>query len=280
MCYEPSIMKNFVVGDIQGCYKGLRKLLKKAKFDPTTDKLWAVGDLIARGPESLETMQYLYDLGEQFETVLGNHDLHLLAIAHGIGKAKPQDKLSDLIQHKNFTRYIDYLLTKPLAVSPSENTLITHAGLYPQWSISKALKLSSEVQKQLQTDKPGKFLASMYGNMPNIWDKSLESENRYRFIVNACTRMRFLYTDKSLDFATKCHPQNAPSNLTPWFMLPNNKVDAQHTILFGHWASLLGEIPKTSPLKARVLALDTGYVWGNTLSLYCIEDKQVIKYKA
>lgn len=273
-------MKNFVVGDIQGCYKGLRKLLKKAKFDPTEDKLWAVGDLIARGPESLETMQYLYDLGDRFDTVLGNHDLHLIAIAHGISKAKPQDKLESLTKHKKFSTYIDYLLTKPLAISPKTDTLITHAGLYPRWSINKAMKLSAEVQVRLMSSNPTNFLSNMYGNMPTSWDKSLQNDNRHRFIVNACTRMRFLHTDRSLDFATKCHPQNAPSNLSPWFIYPNDKVNANNTIIFGHWASLMGQIPKKSELKAKVLALDTGYVWGNTLSLYCIEDEHIIQYQA
>lgn len=273
-------MKNFVVGDIQGCYKGLRKLLKKAEFDPKQDKLWAVGDLIARGPQSLETMQYLYDLGDHFDTVLGNHDLHLMAIAHGIGKPKSQDKLEALINHKKFPIYIDYLLSKPLAISPAPNTLITHAGLYPKWSIKKALKLSKEVQEQLSAKKPKAFLTSMYGNKPNLWHKSLEGDNRLRFIVNACTRMRFVKDDKSLDFLAKSHPQNAPSHLKPWFMAKNRKVDESDTIIFGHWASLLGHIPQNKKIEAKVIALDTGYVWGNTMSLYCIETQEIIRYQA
>jgi len=273
-------MKNFVVGDIQGCYKGLRKLLKKAKFDPKTDKLWAVGDLIARGSESLETMQYLVDLGDSFETVLGNHDLHLVAIAHGLGKPKPQDKLDSLIKHKKFSSYIDYLLSKPLAVSPQSNLLITHAGLYPKWSIERALELSSEVQSQLQSKDPTAFLSSMYGNMPNLWHKDMEGDNRYRFIVNACTRMRFVNKDKSLEFTNKSHPQNAPAHLLPWFMLKNSKVNAEDTIIFGHWASLMGQIPNKTGIKGKAIALDTGYVWGNTLSLYCIESQKIIQQQA
>jgi bis(5'-nucleosyl)-tetraphosphatase (symmetrical) len=273
-------MKNYVVGDIQGCYSGLRQVLKKAKFNPNKDKLWAVGDLIARGPESYETTKYLSDLGEHFDTVLGNHDLHLMAIAHGIAKPKPQDKLEKLIKHKNFSSYIDFLLQKPLALSPAANTLITHAGLYPAWSHKKTLKLSYEIQEELQSGNPKKFLTSMYGSMPNRWDKSLKAENRYRFIVNACTRMRYVHSDNSLDFATKCHPQNAPSGLLPWFLAKNEKAKAKETIIFGHWASLMGKLPKTIGIPSTVIPLDTGFVWGNVMSLYCIESQKIIRHQA
>ena len=253
-------MRNYVVGDIQGCYKGLLKLLVKAGFRPHKDKLWAVGDLVARGPDSLATMEYLYDLGPHFETVLGNHDLHLIACAYGVSRPKPQDKLEPLIQHKYFSRYIDFLLTKPLAIAPTQNTLISHAGLYPNWSISKALKLSQEIETQLQGEHIKKFLSNMYGNLPSKWHKNLEGYARYRFIINAFTRMRFVYKGTTLDFETKCHPKNAPSHITPWFKHQNSSLKSSQTLLFGHWASLLGEVPNSLPIDASVIALDTGYV--------------------
>ena len=281
-------MKNFVVGDIQGCYKGLRKLLNKAGFNPNKDKLWAVGDLIARGPDSLATLAYLYDLGPHFETVLGNHDLHLIACAYGISKPKSQDKLEPLMKHKHFSRYIDFLRQKPLAVSPAKKILISHAGLYPTWSVKKALKLSSEVQTSLQSDQIEDLLCNMYGNLPSKWDKNLKGHARNRFIINAFTRMRYVHKDLSLDFDSKCHPKNASANLTPWFESENTFVKNTHTLIFGHWASLLGEIPTYSknPLqnhannRANIIALDTGYVWGNKMTLYCLETKSTINISA
>lgn len=272
--------KNYVIGDIQGCYKGLRASLKKVKFNPNEDKLWAVGDLIARGPDSLSTLEYLHDLGTQFDTVLGNHDLHLVATAFGINTPKPQDRLNSLIKDKYFDKYIDFLLTKPLAIKPNENSIITHAGLYPKWSFKKALALSDEIQAQLTGSNPKNVLANMYGNIPNAWDKSLTGHARNRFIVNAFTRMRYLNHDYSLDFKSKCHPSYADKEIIPWYLALNPKLKAKQTIYFGHWAALLGEIPSKTPNPAKILALDTGYVWGNKLSIFCIEDKKLFQYQA
>jgi bis(5'-nucleosyl)-tetraphosphatase (symmetrical) len=273
-------MKHYVVGDIQGCYKGLTKILKKAGFRPSKDILWAVGDLVARGPDSLSTMEFLYDLGPHFDTVLGNHDLHLIASAYGISKPKTQDKLDKLLKHEKIDTYIDFLCSKPLAASPLKDTFISHAGLYPGWSPSKAIKLSKEVEGQLQGKKRESFLNNMYGNLPNEWDKELEGYARYRFIVNALTRMRFVHKDKALDFDTKCHPKNAGKELLPWFNHENSALSASQTLLFGHWASLLGNIPTTLPIPAKVIALDTGYVWGNKMRLYCLETQEFFHLQA
>lgn len=264
-------MKHYVIGDIQGCYKGLRKLLKLAKFKPEKDKLVAVGDLVARGPDSLATLEYLYDLGEHFDTVLGNHDLHLLALAHGVGQQKPQDKLNTLLKSKHLPKYVDFLLQKPLALAPQKNVFISHAGLYPAWSIKKALKLSAEVQSQLQGENATKFLRNMYGSEPNKWDAKLRGTKRYRFIVNAFTRMRYLDENLALDFTTKCHPSMAQSNAIPWYLFKNKQLTKKQTLLFGHWASLVGELPKQLPNPATLHALDTGFVWGKSLTTYCLE---------
>lgn len=267
-------MKNYVIGDIQGCYKGLSKVLKAVDFKPYEDKLWAVGDLIARGPDSLQTMAFLKDMGEHFDTVLGNHDLHLLAAAHGVSKVKPQDKLAALMKDSQFPAYIDFLLQKPLALSPKDNILITHAGLYPRWSFKKAHKLSRKVQKQLLAPNPTQFFKDMYGNSPHMWSKTLLPAEKRRFAVNALTRMRYVDASLALDFDTKTHPRNAPKQLQPWFNVNNAKTNKSELIIFGHWASLLGQIPKNIASPAKVIALDTGYVWGNKMSLYCLETQK------
>ncbi|MFT5312949.1 MAG: bis(5'-nucleosyl)-tetraphosphatase (symmetrical), partial [Paraglaciecola sp.] len=193
-------MSNYIVGDIQGCYSGLRKLLKKAKFDPAHDKLWAVGDLVGRGPESLQTLGFLYALGDRFETVLGNHDLHLLAIYCGIRPVKPADKLDELLAAKELPLYIKWLRTKHLAIKLDEHTLLTHAGLYPLWSIDKALSLSAEINAQLTGKQWRLLLQQMYSNDPSCWKKSLQDMPRWRFIINAFTRMRYLENDCKLEF--------------------------------------------------------------------------------
>lgn len=268
-------MKNYVVGDIQGCYKGLRKLLQAAGFDASKDKLWAVGDLIARGPESLETLKFLNDLGSaHFDTVLGNHDLHLIAMAHGISAPKPVDKLEPLMKHKSFNELIDWLSTKKLALKPAKRHFISHAGLYPMWSTKKALALSDEVSEALTGAKQLKFLKSMYGNTPTVWNDNLAGTERLRFVVNAFTRMRFL-RNNALEFKTKCHPNAAPAGLTPWYLYPNAKLKKKKIVLFGHWASLMGETN-----NENIIALDTGFVWGKKMSLYCIESKQLFSQQA
>ncbi|MFQ3207119.1 MAG: bis(5'-nucleosyl)-tetraphosphatase (symmetrical) [Glaciecola sp.] len=268
-------MNNYVVGDIQGCYKGLRKLLKSAGFDPKTDKLWAVGDLIARGPQSLETLMFLKDLGTpHFDTVLGNHDLHLIAMAYGISTPKPVDKLDPLIKHKCFDELIDWLCTKKLALKPAKNHLISHAGLYPMWSTKKAISLSDEVSEALMGSHRLQFLKKMYGNSPAIWNDNLEGADRLRFVVNAFTRMRFLNGD-ALEFRTKCHSDLAPAELTPWYRCPNPSLKENKVLLFGHWASLMGETN-----NEKIIALDTGFVWGKQMTLYCIETKQFFSQQA
>lgn len=268
-------MKNYVVGDIQGCYKGLRKVLKLAGFNANEDKLWAVGDLIARGPQSLDTLEYLHDLGsEHFDTVLGNHDLHLIAMAHGIASPKPVDKLEPLMKHRSFSTLIDWLCTKQLALKPVKHHFISHAGLYPAWSIKKALALSKEVNTALNGTQKTKFLKSMYGNTPTVWSDDLEGEQRLRFVVNAFTRMRFL-NGQALEFKTKCHPETAPNDLIPWFDQHNPKLKKKKVLIFGHWASLMGQTNKSS-----VIGLDTGFVWGKKLSLYCIETREYFCHEA
>ncbi len=264
-------MTDFVVGDIQGCYSGLRRLLDKAEFDSANDKLWAVGDLVARGPESLETLKYLYGLGGSFDTVLGNHDLHFLAIYSGFKDAKRSDYLAPLLNHKHVERYVHWLRNKPLALKPRKNVLITHAGLYPNWSVKKALDLSAEIHNQLTGDNWQMLLKDMYGNDPVKWCKELKGMPRWRFIINAFTRMRFLTDQRELEFSTKTAPDASPENIFPWFNLPNSKLKDQHLIIFGHWAALMGH---TS--SKQFVGLDTGYVWGNQLTMLNLDKNKTL----
>ena len=255
-------MTDYIVGDIQGCYSGLKTLLNKVEFNPDNDKLWAVGDLVGRGPESLETLQFLHSLGDRFNTVLGNHDLHLLAIYCGFKQAKPADKLDALLASKNLPTYISWLRTKPLALMIDKNTLMTHAGLYPLWSFETALELSAEVGEQLQSSDWKSLLEKMYDNSPSMWVPELKDYSRWRFIINAFTRMRFIENHAQLNFKCKSSPSLAPPELSPWFKIHNGSFKENQHILFGHWAALQGNTE-----SQRIIALDTGYVWGQTLTI-------------
>jgi bis(5'-nucleosyl)-tetraphosphatase (symmetrical) len=258
---------DYIIGDIQGCFDGLKKLLTSVSFDPTKDKLIAVGDLIGRGPQSLETLQYLYSLGQQFDTVLGNHDLHLLAIYSGVRQAKANDKLDKLLGDKNIATYIHWLRGKPLALAIDDNTLVSHAGLYPQWSIKQALQLSDECSALLQSSNWQSHLGQMYGNKPDTWSVALSGDERMRFIINAFTRMRYMYDAKKLEFKFKDAPTLAPQNLLPWFDIPNKNLFDNNRLIFGHWATLAGQTN-----NKQFIGLDTGYIWGQQLTMWQVQN--------
>lgn len=260
-------MADYVVGDIQGCFDGLTKLLNLVNFDPAKDKLIAVGDLVGRGPQSLETLQYLYSLGSQFDTVLGNHDLHLLAVYSGIRQAKANDKLDALLNDSQIKTYISWLRTKPLALALEPNTLVTHAGLYPMWSVEQALALSAQCSERIQSADWQSHLAQMYGDKPLQWSDKLEGAKRWRFCINAFTRMRYLSEGQKLDFNCKDAPESAPSELSPWFSIPNKYISDTTRLVFGHWATLAGKTQH--PLR---LGLDTGYIWGQKMTMWQVQN--------
>ncbi|MDC8830028.1 symmetrical bis(5'-nucleosyl)-tetraphosphatase [Alteromonas gilva] len=268
-------MSTYIVGDIQGCYSGLRNLLNALAFDPANDTLYAVGDLIARGEDSLSTVQLLRDLGTSFKCVLGNHDLHMLAVSQGIKKVKDKDKLKPLLNSPALPDIIDWYRQWPLAMRIDEHHTMAHAGLYPGWSVAQILALSDEVSDQLKSNNWQSLLKNMYGDGPKKWQDKLTGIERQRFIINATTRMRFISKGSELDLKTKCAPGAAPSGLKPWFDVNNPQLPSSHTIVFGHWAALMGKTDST-----QFLALDTGYVWGNTLTAWCKETKQTISVKA
>ena len=238
-----------------------------------------MGDLVARGEDSLSTLRFLKSLGDNFNSVLGNHDLHLLAVVNGIRKPKKSDKLDDLLSASDLPEMIDWLRQFPLAMKIDKRSIMVHAGLYPKWSIDKAVSLSDEVSTILKSDNYANFLSSMYGNSPDNWSEKWTGEARLRFIVNACTRMRFVYSDGTLDFDNKSHPSavshSTSSTIMPWFERKNEQLLANQRVVFGHWAALSGQTN-----SAQFIGLDTGYVWGQSMTMLNISSDTLVTVKA
>ncbi|MDP2714496.1 symmetrical bis(5'-nucleosyl)-tetraphosphatase [Rheinheimera sp.] len=259
-------MATYVIGDLQGCYDVLQRLLQRISYDPTQDKLWFCGDLIARGPQSLQCLQFVKSLGDNAVCVLGNHDLHFIACYYGFNSVKAKDLLQPLLDSPQLDELVQWLRHLPLLyISPDQRYLLVHAGLAPQWSLNDAITLTNEVQ-QLLRDDPQTLLGVMYGNQPDSFAAGLSAEQRWRFTVNSCTRMRFCREDGTLELKEKGHPRYQTA-LVPWYEFWRNKPHPE--LFFGHWAALNGYSP-----VADIHALDTGCVWGNALTAYCIETQQ------
>lgn len=253
-------MAVYAIGDIQGCYDDLRKLLDRLNFTPANDKLWVAGDLVNRGPESLQTLRFIKSLGSRAKVVLGNHDLHLLAMAHGSRKPKPNDTAREVLDAPDSADLLLWLQHQPLIHhSRKRRWTMVHAGIPPQWTLEQAIKHAGEVETVLRSDQAEDFFTTMYGNTPSLWDDALQGEERLRYIVNAFTRMRYCRSDDSLDFSANMSPHHAPFGLTPWFYIPERKTHTER-IVFGHW-STAGYLD-----DANVIALDTGCVWGGELT--------------
>ncbi|PSW10588.1 bis(5'-nucleosyl)-tetraphosphatase [Photobacterium rosenbergii] len=259
-------MSTYLVGDIQGCLDDLRQLLDTASFDPQHDQLWLTGDLVARGPLSLETLRFIKGLGKQATTVLGNHDLHLLAVAQGIAKNKPKDKLQPILDAPDRDELLNWLRQQPLlAEHPEFPFVMTHAGVPACWNLQQAREQAREVENVLQGEDYLWLLENMYGNGPDAWSADLQGIERYRFTINAFTRMRFCYPDGRLDMACKLSPENTSDNqLVPWFTLKRPEMNKR--MIFGHWAALMGYEDD------HAIGLDTGCVWGNSMTLLRWED--------
>jgi len=259
-------MATYVVGDIQGCYDELYQLLDLVAFNPANDELWLTGDLVARGPQSLETLRFVCGLGQRATTVLGNHDLHLLAVAAGIRQAKGKDRLEPLLTAPDRDALLDWLARQPLmAIHPQHGFVMTHAGIHPAWHIHHALSYAHEVEQILRGPERLTLLREMYGDGPAYWEEGLAGSKRWRFIINAFTRMRYCERKTLvMDFNYKGPLAKAPKGLQPWFKLRHR---GEPTIIFGHWASLLGQTGEPT-----IIGLDTGCVWGNQLTLLRWED--------
>jgi len=262
-------MTSYAVGDIQGCLEPLLKLLKTVSFDPASDQLIAVGDLINRGPQSLETLRFCHSLGDSFKTVLGNHDLHLLAVAHGVRSPTSKDTLDEILAAPDREELLAWLQQQPLLLSIDDYTVV-HAGIPPIWNLAQARSLAAEVNEVLCSDRRGEYFNHMYGNHPLVWSEDLQGPERWRVITNYLTRMRFCTPDGILELESK-DAISAPAPFAPWFEHQNRKM-AQDKIIFGHWAALEGR-----DCGHNVFALDTGCVWGGPMRLMNLDTKAYIE---
>lgn len=249
---------HWLVGDIQGCDDALARLLAEIGYSPSRDHLHALGDLVNRGPRSLAVLRRLRALEGSATCLLGNHDLHLLALAHGVRRAHRSDTLHEVLAAPDRDAWLDWLRQRPLA-DQAQGWLLVHAGVPPQWDVAQTLALAHEVEAVLRGADLAAFLGLMYGNQPARWSEALHGVERWRFVVNALTRMRFVAADGTLDFQVKEGADAAPPGLLPWFEAPGRRTLGT-PVAFGHW-STLGLIDRPD-----LLALDTGCVWGGSLS--------------
>lgn len=254
---------NYLVGDLQGCGEALDRLLVALAFSPSRDHAYFLGDLVNRGPASLATLRRLQGLGGSATCLLGNHDLHLLAIAHGVRPAKRGDTVNDILEAPDRPALVDWLCRQRMAVH-EQGWLMVHAGVVPQWDLDQTLQLAGEVERQLRGPGLNDFLHVMYGDEPARWDPALTGNDRLRFVVNTLTRIRFCSRDGTLDFKTKEGVTASTPDMMPWFDVPGRRTQGV-PIAFGHW-STLGLIDRPD-----LLSLDTGCVWGGQLTAVCVD---------
>ncbi|MCF7964384.1 MAG: symmetrical bis(5'-nucleosyl)-tetraphosphatase [Methylobacter tundripaludum] len=251
-------MSIYAIGDIQGCFDELLRLLDAISFNEQSDQLWFAGDLVNRGPKSLETLRFVKSLGDAAITVLGNHDLHLLAASCAPKIANKKDSLLPILEAPDRDELIDWLRHRPL-FHFNDDFCMVHAGLPPQWDFKKTQKMASLVEQVLQGPDYQAFLKQMYGNKPNLWSSSLKGVARLRFIVNCFTRMRYCDVNGRLDFIHSGPVGSQPKGLVPWFEAPKRK-NTDMRIIFGHWSSL-GYYE-----GSNCYAIDTGCLWGGQLT--------------
>lgn len=262
-------MSIYAIGDVQGCYGPLCRLLERIAYDPAADRLWFVGDLVNRGPESWHTLRFVRDLGERAVVVLGNHDLHLLAVAEGARKPHLEDTLDGILHAPDREELLAWLRRRPL-MHAAEGYAMVHAGLLPQWSVPRALALASEVEAALRSDAHHDLLRHMYGNTPAAWRDDLHGHARARVIINAMTRLRLCTAGGEMEFGHKADPAAGPPGYVPWFDVPG-RASAGTPIVCGHWAAL------GLMVRDDVIAVDTGCVWGRELTALRLEDRQVFQ---
>lgn len=255
-------MADYAIGDVHACLDPLQQLLETLKFDPACDRLWLTGDLVGRGPEPAATLRFIRGLGASADSVLGNHDLHCLAVAAGHARPRRKDRLEPLLQAADANELLEWLRQRPLMLDlPGLPYALVHAGIPPQWSVDSALTYAGEVEAILRGNDATQFFAHLYGNKPKHWDNQLQGWGRLRFIVNALTRMRFCNQQGGLEFAHNGPPEQAPADLAPWYAAPGNQLDPKRaTVITGHWSRLGCRQGK------GYIALDTGCLWGGALT--------------
>lgn len=263
-------MATYAIGDVQGCFASLKGLLQQIAFDPQRDRLWFVGDLVNRGPDSLATLRFIRSLGDRAVCVLGNHDLHLVAVAAGHGELREQDTLHATLDAPDAEELINWLRKRPLMHADNGYAMV-HAGLLPSWTVARALELAQEVEQKLSGRGYDAVLAGMYGNEPDRWNDRLRGEERRRVIINAMTRMRVCTVKGAMRLRYKGDGTELPSGVVPWFAVPERASRAT-PIIFGHWSAL------DLVLEPNVIGLDTGCLWGRKLSALRLEDRRLFQF--
>lgn len=270
-----TVRYNYVIGDVQGCFEALKALLKEIRFDPDQDFVWFAGDLVARGENSLGALRFIKKLVDNgvAATVLGNHDLTLLAYARGIKPIKDKDNVRDVIDAIDSDELIDWIRKQPMCLFPNEQTVLTHAGIPNIWDAAKTAELAKEVEAIIAHDDfevVDAFLKEMFGKEPTLWSDELEGHDRTRCIVNYLTRMRLTDAEGRLEYSFKDSLDDPmPEGFKPWFEF-ESKTAVTHQIVFGHWAALQGKT-----ISERIQNVDGGCVWGNQLMAYRLEDQQM-----
>jgi len=264
---EGTPVSHYAIGDIQGCHAEFCHLLELVGFSARDDRLWLVGDLVNRGPDSLAVLREVKRLGAAAVTVLGNHDLHLLTVAAGHARPHKRDTITPILEAPDRDELLHWLARRPLVVMEGE-LLLVHAGLAPAWTPAMAVALSAEVEAMLASERADAFLHALYGDEPHMWRDDLSGLDRLRVIVNACTRMRFCTADGAMDFKEKRGPQMAPAGFRPWFEHENRR-SAAATIVCGHWSTL------ELKLAPNLLMLDSGCLWGGPLTAVRLDDRRV-----
>ena len=262
-------MATYAIGDIQGCFDSFARLLTRCAFNPAKDRLWLVGDLVNRGPRSLETLRYVRNLGQAVTMVLGNHDLSLLMAAEGFGKRSKGDTFDQVLEAPDCQELLDWLRHQRMCFVEGEYCLV-HAGLLPQWSVNEAHALGTEVEMALRGPHWREFMANMWGSDPASWSSDLKGWARLRVVVNAMTRMRFCSAEGVMDFRVKGEAAKAPKGFMPWFQVPGRR-SADKILITGHWSALgLKVLP-------NLLAIDSGCLWGGALTAIRLEDRAVFQ---
>lgn len=262
-------MATYAIGDLQGCFAPLQALLDAIGFNPSRDRLWQVGDIVNRGPDSLAALRWAKGMKDALVTVLGNHDLHLLAVAEGIEPAKRGDTIQDILDAPDRDELLGWLRSRPL-MHVEDGLALVHAGLLPQWTVARARELAAEVEAVLRGDHYHDFFAHMYGNHPDHWDDGLHGMERLRVITNAMTRLRFCTPEGRMEFAHKGEVHVRPEGFLPWFEVAGRQ-SAGEFVVFGHWSAL------GYRLGADFAALDSGCLWGGSLTALRLEDRQVFQ---
>ncbi|QSP95215.1 symmetrical bis(5'-nucleosyl)-tetraphosphatase [Marinobacter salinisoli] len=263
-------MTDYAIGDIQGCYDELRTVLDTVSFSPSRDCLWVAGDLINRGPSSLDTLRFIEQLGESAKVVLGNHDLHFLAVAIGGHRLRKKDTLADILEAPDHQRLLAWLRQQHLCLHDQKRNLVmSHAGIPHIWSVAQAMALAGEVEAVIRGNDAESYFTHMYGNEPDCWSDELEGTDRWRVITNYLTRMRFVSDAGALELTSKEGVETAPEGYAPWFEFPR---DDDVRVVFGHWAALDGNTGQD-----RFVGLDTGCVWGGALTLMNLDTGEKLR---